>query len=434
LYRFSTRLILLLTLLGAVFGYAQDAPTSVKIDTIEVVGNERTQDSVILRELHFNPPCEVDQEDLEIIQNRLSNLFIFNRVQVGVFEMDDKNILQIQVTETWYLYPVPILFLNDREWDRISYGFKLTHYNFRGMNEKLNVGGWLGFNPSFFLSYNNPWVGTKSRLIMRGSVFGKRTQNRFSDVTGEGFQDRQLGGSVTLGKRLTLNTSLRASFGMRRIEFPDDKISFSESGTKVDIFPTASLTLSTDHRDLREYPRSGYSARYSLIRGGFTENQADFWRWEMDNRVYIPLHKRFSLAARNLLKLNRGQQPTYSYTFLGFGERIRGYFDRRLPAQNLMLQNLEMRISLLPVRYFSWKDAPLMSQLFQDMKFGISMGLHMDSGTVWERSREIAIDNFLTGYGVGLHLHLPHIYLLRIDHTWSDQGRGEWLIEGGVSF
>ncbi|MEL6820797.1 MAG: hypothetical protein AAFP70_03470, partial [Calditrichota bacterium] len=143
---------------------------------------------------------------------------------------------------------------------------------------------------------------------------------------------------------------------------------------------------------------------------------------------------RLSITGRNLLVFNNGDQPSYNTTFIGFGERIRGYFDRRFPAQNMMLQNIEMRFSLLPVQYFSWKDAPLLPELFQDMKFGISMGLHMDSGTVWERRNEFAIDNFYTGYGAGLHLHLPHILLLRIDHTWSDQGVGEWLIEGGVSF
>jgi len=424
--------LLLLLITSSLF--AQDEFQTLRVDDIQIVGNNKTRDAVILRELHVTPPCDVELADLEQIQNRLSNLFIFNRVQVGVLEVENKNILQIEVTETWYLYPVPILFLNDREWDRLSYGFKLTHYNFRGMNEKLNLGGWLGFNPSFFLSYRNPWFGGNSKFILGASFFGKRTFNRFADIAGEGFEDRQLGGSLTFGKRLTLQNSLQLSLGIRRIEFPDERVQYSVSGTDTDIFPTAALTFSSDHRDLREYPRSGYFARYSIIRGGFTENQADFWRFAFDNRAYLPLHSRLSIAGRNLLVLNQGDQPSYNTTFIGFGERIRGYFDRRFPAQNMMLQNVEMRFSLLPVQYFSWKDAPILPELFQDMKFGISMGLHMDSGTVWERRNEFAFENFYTGYGAGLHLHLPHILLLRIDHTWSDQGVGEWLIEGGVSF
>ncbi|MEL6822516.1 MAG: POTRA domain-containing protein, partial [Calditrichota bacterium] len=96
----------LLLLLIASSLFAQDELQIIRVDDIQILGNKKTQDAVILRELHITPPCDVELTDLEQIQNRLSNLFIFNRVQVGVLEVENRNILQIEVTETWYLYPV----------------------------------------------------------------------------------------------------------------------------------------------------------------------------------------------------------------------------------------------------------------------------------------------------------------------------------------
>ena len=68
------------------------------------------------------------------------------------------------------------------------------------------------------------------------------------------------------------------------------------------------------------------------------------------------------------------------------------------------------------------------------MKYGLSMGIFMDSGVVWDHPEQFAMKNFYSGYGLGLHIHLPYVNVLRIDHAWNDKGRGEWIIEVGVVF
>ena len=119
---------------------------------------------------------------------------------------------------------------------------------------------------------------------------------------------------------------------------------------------------------------------------------------------------------------------------------------RERNGQNRMLNSVEARISLLPVRYFSWKNAPFLHRYFQQLKYGMSLALFADSGTLWgiryhleeedliRSNPPLALRNFFSGYGFGIHLHLPYVYLMRFEQAWSDQGDGQFIIEAEVAF
>jgi outer membrane protein assembly factor BamA len=401
----------------------------IRIETVVVVGNEKTREEVIMREIPHQFPDTLDLQDLQYIQNRITNLLLFNQVELALVGEPGHTILLIQVTEFWYIYPVPLLFINERSWKKISYGFQLSHKNFRGMNERLSLGGWLGYNPAFFLRYFSPWLGKNAKMILGFNFFGRKVGNKFYD-----FDEGHLGGGLTLGKRLSLHNLLQATFELKRITMPEEFQDLSVSGSGTDLVPKFSLQYINDHRDLVEYPKRGYYIMWRATRAGLTDKQPNFWRFNFDHRLYFKLHPRVSIGGRNSLTLNRGELPIYDRVFIGFGERVRGYFKRVLTAQNLMMQNYEMRINLLPIRYLSWQDAPYLSAFFQGLKYGLSMGIFMDSGIVWDHTNQIAMKNFFTGYGVGLHIHLPYVHVFRIDRAWNDKGRGEWIIEVGVVF
>lgn len=423
-------LIIYILLLFPSLLFAQEYPDiSVSIDTVIILGNDKTKNEVILREIPFSIPDTLQIKDLLLIQNRVQNLFLFNQVEVYPVEDHSQNILLIDVKETWYIYPVPILFINERDWDKISYGFQISHFNFRGKNEKISVGGWAGYNPSFFLNYYNPWVGKTTKFIFGISIFKQKIENKFFD-----FDEDHLGFSLTFGKRFGLNTFFETSFGLTKIEFPEEYQPFLVSNSREDFVPKVGVNFRFDRRDLFEYPMKGSFLSWSVYRTGFTKSQPQFWRWQFDHRLYIKLSDRISIGGRNLIKLNRGELPIYDRIFIGYSERIRGYFGRAFTAQNLMLQNAELRISLFPIKYVSWQKAPYLSKFFQGLKYGVSMGFFMDSGTVWDRAKQVGLDNFFSGYGAGIHFHLPYINVLRIDHAWNDKSEGEWIIDVGVSF
>lgn len=454
-------LLLFAVCLGVLPMRAEDRDSMViHIDSVRITGNDRTRDEVILREIPFAFPADLTMADFEYIRNRLTNLFLFNRARLVVEESDDGNVLHIELTETLHIYPVPILFLNDRSWDKVSAGFQVTHINFRGMNERLGVGGWLGHNPSFFVNYSNPWIG-RQRLLLGFDTFGKRVSNKFVEslesaresgdtlrtFTGYGLEERHLGVGMTIGRRLNLHSSIQAFIGVRRIVIPER---LPESLARFEgrhVVPKFELAFRSDYRDLYEYPRSGFLIQWKGTRSGLGGTAFPFWRLNLDHRVYLPLGSRVSLGMRNGTTLNSTNPPIYDRTFIGFGERVRGHFyDDEVAGQHRMMHSAEMRISLLPIRYFSVDDAPVMPNLFQQLKYGLSMGLFVDSGIVWgesdrlmdgdlrETDRPLSLRNHITGYGVGLHIHLPYVYLLRLDHAWDEDGRGEWILEAGVTF
>jgi len=409
---------------------AQESGTTfIIVDTVFIIGNNKTKSEVILREIPFDFPHKIRPFEVNYIRNRIQNLFLFNQVEVNIENQGLRHILLIEVKETWYIYPVPLLFINERDWSKWSYGFQLTHSNFRGMNEKVDLGGWAGYNPSFFINYYNPWIGEKTRLIFGLNLFGRRVANKFFD-----FDEQHLGGKISFGKRLTHKISMEGFFDLRRIMMPNEYQSFMASGTNRDLVPKYGVVFRFDGRDLFEYPKSGFFTSYAISHTGFNNNQPQFWRFESDNRVYIFLLEKYTLGGRNLLRLNVGDLPIYDRVFIGYGDRIRGYFNRVLTDQNLMLQNVEYRIPIIPVRYYSWEEAPLLSPFFQGLKFGLSMGIFADTGIVWDDGKQFALNNFYTGYGAGIHIHLPYIYLFRIDWAINDQGNTEWIFDLGVSF
>ncbi|RQW01021.1 MAG: hypothetical protein EH225_09940, partial [Calditrichaeota bacterium] len=335
-------------------------------------------------------------------------------------------------------FPVPLLFINEHDWNKLSYGLQLSHYNFRGRNEKLRLGGWLGYNPAYYVSYFNPWIGSRSRLIMGLGFQRRKVENKIFD-----FEENRFGFDVIIGKRFNLKMDTQLQLDMSRIELPGEFREYAVSGDGVDVVPNISLKMRWDDRDLFEYPKNGLYLGFNLRKSGFTPNQPDFWRFESDNRIYIPIYKELSLAARQLLVLNRGDLPIYDRTFIGFTERIRGYFQRvfpepadfkEYPSPKISLSSFELRFPILPIRYFSFEEGPLIPSLYQNLKFGISAGVFMDTGIAWQWQDQIALNNFFTGYGIGLHIHLPYVYVLRFEFAVNDTGESEFIIDTGVSF
>ena len=437
---FTKRIFFIIALLfcfSSAHSQQDESGFPIRVSNILIFGNEKTKDEVILREIPFELPAEMDLEDLQFIQNRLTNLFLFNRVELGIIGEPGNYILTIQVAEIFYIYPVPLLFINERDWSKISYGFQVTHANFRGMHEKVSLGGWLGYNPAFFLRYSNPWLGKKSRLILGFSAGGRRVQNKAASADSS-FDESHLGGSINLGRRMTLHTSIQASFSYQRISLPDDRKDETISKTGVDLIPKVGLQYHLDHRDVVGYPRKGYLVQWNVTRTGFKTGQPEFWRFDFDHRLYVKLSNRISIGGKNLLRLNNilhgDSLPTYDKIYIGFGDRIRGYFNNRFTANNLMLQFVEARIDIIPVKYFTWRNAPFLGAFFQQLKYGLSLGLFADTGVVWNNYSEIRPEKFNSGFGAGLHFHVPYAHILRLDYAINDKGRGQFIFEVGVVF
>jgi hypothetical protein len=124
----------------------------------------------------------------------------------------------------------------------------------------------------------------------------------------------------------------------------------------------------------------------------------------------------------------------YRLNYIGYEERIRGHFYTAIEGRNINLASVELRFPLIPVRFFSIRTPPIPELYTRNLKIGLSAGLFADAGIIWTHPYEYAMKNVLSGFGAGLHIHLPYIEIFRIDYAFNLAWRGQFIVEVGVAF
>ncbi len=446
------RLLLLLLLFVSIAGKLQSqegeavadssAALPPQITAIIIEGNHRTKPHIILREMKSRVGDRVDRELVEGDQKRILNLGLFNRVEIQGAMADSGVQLFVLVDERWNLWPYPILFVNDRDWSKLSYGAGLLYFNFRGRNETISASGWGGYNPALQLDYANPWIFGRQNLFGRWRFYAERMQNRFFKQSDQEVDEKRIGGSFTIGKRFGHFNYLSLLFGYSQLRFDPAVVGQTLNPSGRDVLPTLGLTYLYDARDLYEYPLAGTYFRLSTRRVGFGSEFIHYWRHSLDVRHYEKLSRRLTIAMRVMTDVGQDVIPVHDLVYLGYQHRVRGHFFERRAGRNLALGSAELRIPLLPMRYFRAADMPIVKDMLpesllemgRNTKFGVSFGVFADYGLVWSEPELPDLNQGLRGYGAGLHLHVPLVNVLRLEIARNQAGETQGIIDMGVSF
>ena len=400
-----------------------DSSLSGKIvSAINIYGNDKTKPYVILREMKQKTDAALDLNLLIEDQQRIFSLMLFNRVIIMADPGVEGVVLNIIVTERWYIFPMPILFINDRDWKKLSYGAGVTHMNFRGRGEIAAFSFWLGYNPSVRLEYSNPRLGSSRNLFTKVQFY---LNNRESKHFGDQVKEKHNGFQWTLGKRFGYHTRFSFRVGYKEVKFSPAVSGQTLSTDGLDRLPYLGFNYSWDSRDLIEYPHTGWYIKFGAVKTGLSSMSADYLRYYYDIRKYFPLFRHSTLAVRWLVNMSAGTIPIYNRTYLGYGERIRGHFFDIFEGENRTLAGIGYRFPILKKRYFSLADNPQLSNL----QFGISFGLFAETGTVWFQREDIRKKRFLSGFGGGFHFHLPYISLLRLEIAFNELGKHQFLAD-----
>ena len=397
-----------------------------RISAIDIVGNDKTKPLVFLREMKQQVGDTLDLEKTEEDRKRILNYNLFNRVMV-IGQPDGQDVrLSLLVTEQWYLIPFPILQLVDRSWNKVSWGLGVRHYNFRGRAETLTGILKLGYNPNISMSYSNPWLTQSREWLARFEAGYSRIRSKYFETQEVDENHFRIRG--TLGRRFGYHTFLSIQLGYRQVSFspPVPGETLSRDGT--DHMPELGIFYTWNHRDLNEYPGKGWLVRVSFEKKGFPGRVVDYAREAVDLRVYVPLPGQITLAGRGAITLSQGEIPVYDRMYLGYGERIRGHFYTTSVGENRLISSLAARMPILPVTYF---DAASESE-FSDLRFGISFGLFIDTGMTWLIDEVVSTQKLMSGYGGGLHFHLPYNAILRLETGWNEAGRQQWFVDMNV--
>ncbi len=152
-----------------------DSSSKFTIALINVTGNKKTKNYIVTRDIVFNIGDTINGTDLKNIldrtQKNIYNTALYTQVNVNAIESNKSKtelIISIVVIERWYIFPIPVFELYDRnikEWrtiynsdlNRVRYGVRFTHYNVSGRKDQLNINLFNGFAKELYFNYSQPY-------------------------------------------------------------------------------------------------------------------------------------------------------------------------------------------------------------------------------------------------------------------------------------
>lgn len=169
-----------------------DSSFKLKVSAIHIIGNKKTKNYIILREIPFKEGDSLNishlLDTLEQARYQVYNINLFSEVTVAPVIISAHELsVNITVREKWYVYPTPQFQLADRnfnvwwktyhaDFSRVVYGAKFDHINFSGRGDRLRIYLLNGYSRNVSFSYNAPY--SNSRLTEGFMVSGGYSQNR----------------------------------------------------------------------------------------------------------------------------------------------------------------------------------------------------------------------------------------------------------------
>ncbi|MBR9920443.1 MAG: BamA/TamA family outer membrane protein [Bacteroidetes bacterium] len=452
---------LLLFAIGFFFVCPAGAQTKLVVDSIEVSGNKKTKEQIILREITISKGDTMDMANLSNIlyvnRLRLMNTGLFSEVLFNVKTWDTETSrigISIEVLEAWYVYPVPTFELADRNFnvwwvdyehalDRVNFGFNLYYSNFTGRQDYLKVVTQFGFTNKFEIEYSYPYINRAQTLGLAGGflISGNRTFNYITEGDKQVFYQeeegpyllRRIRGRLGMRYRPGLNFlhKWQLSYHNNRI---DTIIAFGLNpdfflGSSDQQFMAFEYDLSYDSRNVIAYPTKGMFWNLNLRKEGLgLWNNLNQLYFRAGMKPYFSFNDRLSagLNLQGRLALNRAKQPFYNSRALGYeSDFLRGYefyvidgLDYAFAKTDLRFKVLDTEINwgkMMPFNSLKIMSGKLFVNLFGDTGFA--------NNPYYADGNQLP-NQLLYSYGIGLDVLVYYNKLFQVQ--FSRNGLGEW--------
>lgn len=411
---------------------------SIKIDSVLIIGNKITEQDIILRELTFSIGDTVNYETLKYNRERIYSLGIFTHVELNITESSSVNVLVISVEESWYIYPIPFVELEDKDWNKISYGVYVVVKNFRGRNETISSRGALGYDPSLNINYTNPYLIRDKNIYFSAQLAYVEAQNKSNTAEklyGSEFSHKFVSASVSAGKRMMLYHRVGLNLSFDYIETPRYIRTISASDDRIDKVISLGANYVYDTRDLAQFPREGMLALFEFKTKGLGIDAINYQVMTIDFREYRKLVGELGAKWRVASRITLGDNvPYYDRSYLGLGERIRGYYTTEQEGHEYYLGSIELNYPLIKELNINFDFVPLLPKELLTYRVALYASLFTDTGATRLRGKSIGIKNFNSGYGAGLTLLILPYNILRVEHAFDEYGNNQWILDLGISF
>jgi outer membrane protein assembly factor BamA len=440
------------------FTFAQTGPKHF-LQHIYIEGNKVTKPQVILREitLHEGDSLYIPELKNALIQSQsqLLNTSLFLSAELrDSFLPDSTIIIYVKVVERWYLVPSFTFHLEDRNFNewwrhkqlyRTTFGLGLTHYNFRGRNERLGAEISVGWRESILLRYKIPYLNKKQTLGLstilyqeRGHEVGFITQDnelQFLKVN-EKYIYRKTGFETALNYRRyhKINHIFRfilENYALDDTLAKDRNYNFLGEGRNNILLPRFSYQFIYDNRNNVFYPVRGSYFSAVLEQKGFPESISgiDIFSTDLTYRKFFSFTNRLTLSSNIKLQLSR--PDTLAYIFrnsLGYRYQIRGYEHYVMDGNSAFLFANELR-------YKAWEHTFRLNYLpfeqFNTIPFAVYAKIFYDKGYVsypYISNGNNLLNKWLDGWGAGLDITSYYDKILRLEYSFNNLHQSELFL------
>jgi outer membrane protein insertion porin family len=390
-------------------------PWGATIGELRFEGLNRTREYIVTRELvsKVGEPCL--RENLDKEKQNLEQLDIFASIDINAVPGPDGVIVHYEFTELIILLPSVAIKFSDETGISAGAGVKVP--NFLGKDIFLSARFLVGGYTELELWLDNPWVW--------GNHWGYKVEyyHREKDNLVANFFETSDEIYLTSGPNIGENVRVGGILSFLSIRSDKDGITLSPDNH--DRASRLGLYLGYDSLDAFIGTTNGWWNEVVLTQAiDIFENSSKYTQVDLDFRRYQYLADRHTLTGFSLTTIRSGDVGIDVAPWEQFGiggtNTVRGWSFAARKGKNQMINTLEYRYTLLPVR--PW-----------DLPFGIKYrgGLQAaafgDWGIGWYDAPEFAANRFIDGYGVGLRLLLPIVGVARLDVAWGEQGKSVFL-------
>jgi len=407
------------------------------INEIRIIGNNKTKPEIILRELTFSENSFVSYNDLKFNETRVFSLGLFSDVKFILNKEEDKNILFILVQESWYIWPIPFIDIADRDWKKLTYGVHLNIQNLTGRNENLITGFSLGYDPKFYLRYYNPIINQKHNLLLQiQTLIQKRTNRSIEAIkvsNNQNYNENYFLLDFLIGKRINQFNTVTGSISYEYLKVTDYFPLRTVSSTGIDKFFSVQLSYSLDTRDFTAYPKKGTNLNFAYRKAGLGDSEVDFNIFAFEvKKIYQVVYPIFYF--RNYSRILSGPiLPYYSNSFLGYGERLRGYFKKIYEANSMVFNTVEIRFPLIE-KYFLQLQVPLIPE--ELLRYTLSLDIHTfyDNALMFNKNDKLSKKKFINGFGFGFSFLVLPYRSINLEFAWNEKLKSEIILDLNFPF
>ncbi len=350
---------------------------SVRIHDVQLSGNKRTKEYVILREIEFKKgdTLKCDEFNYKLgksIQN-IQNTSLFNFVEINVDTLQE-NVFDIKVflVERWYIWPFAMIksaennfnyWWIDKNLNHLTLSMFIVDLNFRGAREQLLLKSNVGFDNGIGFTYSIPYINKKKTIgLMFDNYWSKNHEviigindykNSFYRINNTPLIEN-FSSSISFIYRPAFRLSEQFSITYNYFSFNDTIFTqnpFYAPNNKLQYLSFFSK-FKIDYRDNKAYPLKGFYADLILLQSGINIlSKENIYKSSLQTnfRFYHSFNNRFHSAhGINAYVSSTDTRSEFLGTCIGNNNHeIRGYENYRIPIKNYIILKNNIGFTLI---------------------------------------------------------------------------------------